>query len=105
MGKLRKRLTMAKYAKKYANVRAAIAAKSKGITTTAEENVVITPKEVEKVEEPKQQVIEAIAEIKPDAPAEPKPATKITARPQPKPAPKAAKKRTTKTDKKILTEE
>ena len=77
MGKRRKRLTMAKYAKKYAKMREAVFGKK-------EEEAPVLPTEV--IEEPK--VVEIVEE--------PKVETKIVSKPKPKKAP-AKKKTSTKT--------
>tara|TARA_R100000808_G_scaffold9825_1_gene26612 strand:- start:698 stop:1087 length:390 start_codon:yes stop_codon:yes gene_type:complete len=61
MGKRRKRLTMAKYAKKYASVRATIA-KLKGEVVEALEDGVVTPVEEKKIEKAAQQVVDVVKE-------------------------------------------
>jgi hypothetical protein len=59
MGKRRKRLTMTKYAKKYASIRAAVA-KLKGVVEEAESDGVITSEEAGQIVEAEQEVVEAV---------------------------------------------
>ena len=63
MGKRKKRLHSPKYAKKFAKVRETYN-RLRGVVTTAEADGVITPEEVKVIEEVKQEVVEAVAEVK-----------------------------------------
>ena len=84
MGKRRKRLTMAKYAKKYAKVREALFGKEEQEVPVAKEEPVIL-KEAKPAPEP------AIEAPKP----KPKPKPKLKAKPKPKAKKAPAKKKTT----------
>lgn len=61
MGKRRKRLTMLKYAKKYASIRA-LAAKLKGVAEETETDGIVTSEEVEQISEVKQEAVGAVVQ-------------------------------------------
>jgi hypothetical protein len=104
MGKRRRRLNSAKYAKKYASVRASVA-KLKGVVAEATSDGVITPDEAVQIAAAEQEVanataaavVEVVKEVVPEPVAEvvPEPVAEVVEEVVPDP-PKAVKKQTVK---------
>ena len=93
MGKRRKRLTMPKYAKKYASVRAAVA-RLKGVSKEAEVDGVIAVEEVQQIEAAKEEVIEvtkeaAVEPVVVETPKAPESVKDVKAKSKPRAKPRA----------------